>query len=92
MKRRYNMPFGAECREDGSVRFRLWAPAARRVELCLDRFQSALSLDGLDEGWFELSPMRRSPAQSINSVSTAGRKFLTPLPDFNRRMCTVPAK
>ena len=35
MKRRYNMPFGAECRDDGSVRFRLWAPAARTVELCL---------------------------------------------------------
>lgn len=34
MKRRHNMPFGAECR-DGSVRFRLWAPAARQVELSL---------------------------------------------------------
>jgi 1,4-alpha-glucan branching enzyme len=31
---RYNMPFG-ECRDDGSVRFRLWAPAARQVELSL---------------------------------------------------------
>jgi hypothetical protein len=29
MKRRYSMPFGAECRDDGSVRLRLWAPAAR---------------------------------------------------------------
>ena len=28
MKRRHNMPFGAECRDDGSVRFRLWAPSA----------------------------------------------------------------
>ena len=35
MKRRYSMPFGTECRDDGSVRFRLWAPAARKVELCL---------------------------------------------------------
>ena len=35
MKRRYSMPFGAECRDDGSVRFRLWAPAARQVELSL---------------------------------------------------------
>jgi 1,4-alpha-glucan branching enzyme len=32
MKRRYKMPFGAECRDDGSVRFRLWAPAAHQVE------------------------------------------------------------
>ena len=34
MKRRYNMPFGAQCLDDGSVRFRLWAPAAHQVELC----------------------------------------------------------
>ena len=44
MKRRHNMPFGAECRDDGSVRFRLWAPAARQVDLCLDdRNQSGSS-------------------------------------------------
>ena len=35
MKRRHNMPFGAECRDDGSVRFRLWAPAAQQVDLSL---------------------------------------------------------
>ena len=35
MKRRYSMPFGAECRDDGSVRFRLWAPAARQVDVCV---------------------------------------------------------
>lgn len=56
MKRRHDMPFGAECREDGSVRFRLWAPAARQVELCLTRREPALtlSLERCDRGWFEL--------------------------------------
>jgi len=29
------MPFGAELLEDGGVRFRLWAPAAGRVDVCL---------------------------------------------------------
>jgi len=29
------MPFGAEVRADGRVRFRLWAPAATQVELVL---------------------------------------------------------
>ena len=56
MKRRHNMPFGAECREDGSVRFRLWAPAARQVDLCLgdaDR-PTRLSLGQVDDGWFQL--------------------------------------
>jgi malto-oligosyltrehalose trehalohydrolase len=58
MKRRYNMPFGAECRDDGSVRFRLWAPAARKVEVELSLAGAnrsiRLPLDPCDEGWFEL--------------------------------------
>jgi maltooligosyltrehalose trehalohydrolase len=57
MKRRHDMPFGAECREDGSVRFRLWAPAAQIVTLSLrDRNNSTqLALGRLDQGWFELT-------------------------------------
>ncbi len=35
VKRRHAMPFGAELRADGATRFRLWAPAARRVDLAL---------------------------------------------------------
>ena len=56
MKRRYNMPFGAECRDDGSVRFRLWAPAADQVELCLAGAGGSprLALVRDDKGWFEL--------------------------------------
>jgi maltooligosyltrehalose trehalohydrolase len=57
MKRRYSMPFGAECRDDGSVRFRLWAPAARQVELCLGPPNSSMTrlpLNRCDHGWFEL--------------------------------------
>jgi maltooligosyltrehalose trehalohydrolase len=56
MKRRHDMPFGAECRSDGSVRFRLWAPAARRVELCLGSAKGPMRipLDRRDNGWFEL--------------------------------------
>jgi maltooligosyltrehalose trehalohydrolase len=56
MKRRHNMPFGAEYRDDGTVRFRLWALAARQVELCLAASNSAagLSLARSDDGWFEL--------------------------------------
>ena len=56
MKRRHNMPFGAECREDGSVRFRLWAPAARQIELCLtDATSARFPLQRCDKGWFELA-------------------------------------
>jgi maltooligosyltrehalose trehalohydrolase len=41
--------FGAELHQDG-VTFRLWAPAAKCVELMLDR---ARPLQPLAEGWFE---------------------------------------
>jgi maltooligosyltrehalose trehalohydrolase len=56
VKRRYSMPFGAECRDDGSVRFRLWAPVARQVDVSVanaNRFMR-FALDHCDEGWFEL--------------------------------------
>ncbi len=56
MKRRHKMPFGADYRDDGSVRFSLWAPAAHQVELCLAGSNTAthLPLEHRDKGWFEL--------------------------------------
>src|ERR1700720_3818312 len=54
MKRKHEMPFGAECREDGTVRFRLWAPKALSVELLLTGPpRQAFSMSRLDGGWFE---------------------------------------
>lgn len=35
MKRMHDMPFGVQVREDGSTRFRLWAPSAQHADLCL---------------------------------------------------------
>ena len=35
MRSKHEMPFGAECRDDGTVRFRLWAPKAESVSLRL---------------------------------------------------------
>ena len=63
MKRRHNMPFGAECRSDGTVRFRLWAPGADQVELYFAQSNSSrpLSLDRRDDGWFELVTAAAQP-------------------------------
>ena len=61
MNRRYNMPFGAECRDDGSVRFRLWAPAAQKVELCLTHSNQRFAMNRLDGGWFELNTYAAKP-------------------------------
>ncbi|MGA9508671.1 MAG: malto-oligosyltrehalose trehalohydrolase [Candidatus Sulfotelmatobacter sp.] len=56
MKRRHNMPFGAEYRDDGKVRFRLWAPAARQVEISLEGSKESkrIALERREHGWFEL--------------------------------------
>jgi malto-oligosyltrehalose trehalohydrolase len=51
MRRRHESPFGAQVRE-GGVRFRLWAPAARRVDLVLDGREVPMPRTG--GGWYEL--------------------------------------
>jgi malto-oligosyltrehalose trehalohydrolase len=63
MKRRYDMPFGAELRDDGSVHFRLWAPSARKVELSFAREKrsACLPLEQCDKGWFELTTDAAGP-------------------------------
>jgi maltooligosyltrehalose trehalohydrolase len=50
------MPFGAQVLADGQVRFRLWAPAARRVELCLpeEAPELMLPMEAEASGWFNL--------------------------------------
>jgi maltooligosyltrehalose trehalohydrolase len=49
------MPFGAEVLDDGSVRFRLWAPSAARVDLCLESqgHERLLEMEAGADGWFE---------------------------------------
>lgn len=54
MKRRHEMPFGAEYRGDRQVRFRLWAPQAREVDLWLSADSRHLPLGPHDGGFFEL--------------------------------------
>jgi maltooligosyltrehalose trehalohydrolase len=54
------MPFGAEVQDDGSVRFALWAPAAGKVDLCLEQDAGHLPLPmtvlpAPDAGWFTLT-------------------------------------
>jgi maltooligosyltrehalose trehalohydrolase len=56
MKHKHEMPFGAECREDGTVRFRLWAPKASSVGLLLtDSPPRTCPMTRFDDGWFEIS-------------------------------------
>jgi maltooligosyltrehalose trehalohydrolase len=76
MKRHHPLPFGAEL-VDGGARFRLWAPAARRVDC---RFEGdgakTLPMRPCEDGWFELT----------TTAAGAGTRYRyqvdgTPVPD-----------
>jgi len=59
MKYRHSMPFGAELSEAGSVRFRLWAPKAKRVDVLLQNLaqggDQSFPLGKQALGWFEVT-------------------------------------
>lgn len=61
IRRAHRMPFGAEVREDGTTRFRLWAPGAKSVELWLEAPASAVAMPRDAGGWAELIT-RAAPA------------------------------
>lgn len=84
MKRIYSMPFGAECRDDGSVRFRLWAPAARQAELSLvDANKPArLAMEQCNNGWFELITEVAKPGTQYNFRIDGGQEVPDPASRF----------
>ncbi len=59
----HRMPFGAELTAEGAVRFRLWAPAARRVELALYEAHGTryLEVPAGGDGWVELTTDAAGP-------------------------------
>lgn len=65
--RRHNMPFGAELLDDGRVRFRLWAPGAQRVTLCLGEGEARaeLTMAPNADGWFGV----------ITELATEGTRY-----------------
>ncbi|MBI2312334.1 MAG: malto-oligosyltrehalose trehalohydrolase [Betaproteobacteria bacterium] len=63
MRRVHSMPFGAEVHADGLTRFRLWAPTARTVELCLrgEGEERVMPVESAGKGWFERVTDRAPP-------------------------------
>lgn len=57
VKRRHRMPFGVERASPAALSFRLWAPAAQNVDLCLENGPETVSLPMRREadGWFSLT-------------------------------------
>ena len=67
--RTHHMPFGAELQVDGSVRFRLWAPPHRDVQIELDG--ETVAVQPIGEGWHEL----------VTEQAHAGTRYCFVLPD-----------
>ena len=66
MRRAHAMPFGAQLRADGAVRFRLWAPDQPQVVLVLEapargEAAEAHPMEPRDGGWWELVTARTEP-------------------------------
>ncbi|SCZ63434.1 malto-oligosyltrehalose trehalohydrolase [Thiohalomonas denitrificans] len=81
MRRKHTMPFGAEIIPSGGVRFRLWAPDTREVELCLDGAQGSesLTMEALDDGWFALETDRAAAGTNYR-YRIGGQDTLVPDP------------
>jgi len=94
MKRRHDMPFGAQCRGDGSVRFRLWAPAARQVDLCFGDVNrpTYLPLDHRDNGWFELVTDAVKPGTQYRFRIDDAQKVPDPASRFQPRDVHGPSE
>jgi len=84
MKIRHSMPFGAERCLDDQIRFRLWAPEARTVDLCLVEQHGELSLPMLkaETGWFELCTDRARAGSRYKFQINGGQKVPDPASRF----------
>jgi malto-oligosyltrehalose trehalohydrolase len=67
------MPFGAAVLAAGGVRFRLWAPAARSVELVIDG--RAKRMQSQPDGWFELVD-REARAGTLYQYGIDGKQLV----------------
>src|SRR5207302_1942881 len=94
MKRRHEMPFGAALRQDGNVRFRLWAPAAREIELCLANTNNPtdIPLEQHDDGWFELVTGAAQPGSGYSFRIDGGQLVPDPASRFQPRDAHGPSE
>ena len=70
----HSMPFGAEVRADGAVRFRLWAPVQESVALVAKDRDSGLPMARQDDDYFEL----------VTDAVRPGARYLYQLADGSR--------
>lgn len=84
MMRCHPMPFGAAVLEDGSIRFRLWAPGAREALLCLEHADRAdsIPMGAAGAGWYELATRLARPGSRYR-FEVNGLRVPDPASRFN---------
>ncbi len=93
----HRMPFGAELTPEGAVRFRLWAPAARRIELVLYEEPESvaaparvLEMEPAGDGWYQLVT-RAAAAGSLYRFRVGDVEIPDPASRFNPHDVTGPS-
>ncbi|HYH22468.1 MAG TPA: malto-oligosyltrehalose trehalohydrolase [Azospirillum sp.] len=76
--RAHAMPFGAQVLPDGTVRFRLWAPAAGRVSLLLDDVGVPLPMLSAPDGWYEWSTAQAHAGTRYRFILENGQEVPDP--------------
>lgn len=73
----HRMPFGSEILPDGRVRFRLWAPGARRVSVCIGEGAEQVDLAMATEldGWFGVMTHLAAP-ESLYRFRIDGQRLV----------------
>ena len=78
------MAFGAALAEGGGVRFRFWAPAAQRVDLCLEGPgpEHTLAMTPVSGGWFERLSPEAGPGSHYRFRIDGGQRVPDPASRF----------
>jgi malto-oligosyltrehalose trehalohydrolase len=78
----HDMPFGAQLEQNGSTRFRLWAPACHSVAVELEGAPTPLDMASLDGGWHELRTSKAGASSRYRYLLPDGTSVPDPASRF----------
>jgi malto-oligosyltrehalose trehalohydrolase len=84
------MPFGAEVLPAGGVRFRLWAPAAKQVDLSLDN--QLFPMEREADGWYRLIHGAAQPGSRYSYRIDGGHDVPDPASRFQPKDAEGPSE
>ncbi len=92
LARIHHMPFGAEVRPDGCVRFRLFAPTADHVEIAVEGRDERLRMTACGDGWHELLTEQAGVGSLYQFVLPDGKRVADPASRFQPRDVNGPSE